>query len=114
MPIQDEYAFKALPKRGTNDFFRYILQGGKAQAECAGIGQEVRAAAEVDGWGQQHAGLLGSGIRQGQRDFHIRKQRQVAVLFARPHHQYQAVVVLEIFLHIHPVQVFDAHITSLC
>jgi hypothetical protein len=34
------------------------------------------------------------------------------MLFAGPDYQYQTVVVFKISFHIHPIQVFDAHIVS--
>ena len=112
VPVQDQDAPEAVGVGRTQDILGRIHEGGEAQAERAGVGDKIGAGAKVERRGNQHAGLLRGGIRQRQRDLHIRKQGKVAVLFAGADDQDQAVVVLEVGFHIHPVQVFDTHNVS--
>jgi hypothetical protein len=111
--VQHQDAPEAVSIRRAQDIFDCGDQRADTQAEGAGIFQEIRRAAKIQRRGNQHAGLLGSGVRQGERDLNIRQQAQVAVLLGRTEYQNQPVLLLEIFFDIHPVQVFYAHRSAL-
>ncbi len=101
--VQDQHAAEPAPVRGAEDVLHRRDQRGDAQAERAGIVEKIMGEAEIKWRRDQHTRLLRSGIRQGERNLDVGQQAQISMLFARAEHQHQAVVLREVFFHVHPV-----------
>jgi hypothetical protein len=112
MSVEDEDAAETLSVRGTDDIFHGRDHGTDAQAERAGVFRKIWRDAEIQGRRNQHPGPGGSGIRQGEGNLDISQQAEIGMLLARAKDEHQAVILREVFFHIHPVQIFKAHDVS--
>lgn len=107
--VQDEEAAESASIRGADNVLDGGDQRGDAKTNRAGIFEEIMGEAKVQGRRDQDACAGGGGIGQGEGNADVGQQAEVTVLFTCAEDKHQAVVLREVFFHVHPVQVFEAH-----
>jgi hypothetical protein len=98
-----------LPEQRAEQVVEDGRVGAQAEARAAGIGREVRRHPVRQRGQHGHAERLGGLDRDALGEDRVGGQRQVRVLLGRAERQHDPVVVLEVHLELHPVEVGDAH-----